>query len=164
MVELKKLHAESAQRAIDKARHYRLLNAPRLAESICLDILEVDPDNQEVLSTLVLALADQFAQPGVAVSRTRVEDVLNRLTDPYARAYHQGLVSERRGIAALAQHTPGYSVHGWFVAAMELYEKAMELAPEGNEDAILRWNTCARILNRNPGVRPAQEASLTSGD
>ncbi len=164
MYELKKLHAESVGRALEKARQYRLLNAPRLAESICLDVLDVVPDEQEALATLILALADQFLGSGVAVSRTRVEDVLPRLTNPYERAYYEGIVAERRGIAALNQHTPGYSVHGWFARAMELYAQAIELAPERNEDAVLRWNTCARILNSNPSVRPEAHASLSMTD
>ena len=164
MYELKKLHQESAQRAVDKARQYRLLNMPRLAESICLDILELEPGNQEVLAILVLALSDQFNDHGVAVSNTRIDDVLPRLTDPYERTYYEGIVAERRGIAALAKQTPGYMVHGWFAKALALYEQAAELAPEGNEDAVLRWNTCARILNRNPSIRPSEHEPLSMVD
>ena len=38
---------------------------------------------------------------------------------------------------------------------MEWYEKAESLRPPGNDEAILRWNTCARILARHPEVAPA---------
>jgi hypothetical protein len=37
---------------------------------------------------------------------------------------------------------------------MRLYEKAKERRPPGNDDAILRWNTCARTLMRNRELRP----------
>jgi len=50
------------------------------------------------------------------------------------------------------------------VDALLVHDKAAELAPDGNEDAVLRWNTCARILNRNPSVRPAETGSMTIGD
>jgi hypothetical protein len=67
---------------------------------------------------------------------------------------------ERRGIAARQCHTPGPETFGWFHTAMQLFEEAIRLAPEGNEDAVLRYNTCARILNRNPGIRPPEHGSL----
>ena len=33
---------------------------------------------------------------------------------------------------------------------MELFEQAEALRPPGNDDALLRWNACARMLNRHP--------------
>ncbi|MEN0066220.1 MAG: hypothetical protein AAGA48_29030, partial [Myxococcota bacterium] len=99
MIELKTLHPESVDRALEKAEQYRLLNVPRLAESICLDILEIQPDHQPATITLLLALTDQFLNDGVEVSRTKVEEVLSRLTEPYDQAYYHGLVLERRAIA-----------------------------------------------------------------
>jgi hypothetical protein len=41
---------------------------------------------------------------------------------------------------------------------MEWYEKAQAIRREGNDDALLRWNTCVRFLRRNPQIAPpAQE-------
>ena len=57
---LKPLSPEAVPRALAKAERYRLLNEPGEAESICLDALEADPENQEALVTMVLALTDQF--------------------------------------------------------------------------------------------------------
>jgi hypothetical protein len=37
---------------------------------------------------------------------------------------------------------------------MELYEQAEELRPAGNDDAILRWNSCARTLMQHQNLRP----------
>ena len=160
MYELKKIHPAAVAAALQKAAHYRLLNSPRPAESICLDVLEIQPDNQDALVLLILALTDQFSNTGVEVSRTKVDDVVRQLTDPYARAYYKGLVMERRGIAALNGRTPGPVAFDWLHKAMALFEEAIPLAPEDNDDAVLRYNTCARILNRNPEIRPVEHGSL----
>jgi hypothetical protein len=37
---------------------------------------------------------------------------------------------------------------------MEHYERAQALRPPGNDDAILRWNTCARMIMRDPEIHP----------
>jgi hypothetical protein len=41
---------------------------------------------------------------------------------------------------------------------MSHYERAMKFAPAGNDDAILRWNTCARIIIQNPDIQPLTES------
>src|SRR4051812_7969768 len=63
MFELKSLTREAVPAALEKAHRYRLLNEPEQAESICHDVLRIDPDNQEALTTLILALTDRFAGP-----------------------------------------------------------------------------------------------------
>ena len=45
MFQLKPISKESIPAAIEKAERYRLLDEPNLAESICLDILEADPQS-----------------------------------------------------------------------------------------------------------------------
>ena len=67
--EFKVLSLDAVPRALEKAVRYRLLNEPSEAESICLDVLEVDPDNEEAIATLVLALTDQFDHDAGAVRR-----------------------------------------------------------------------------------------------
>jgi hypothetical protein len=37
---------------------------------------------------------------------------------------------------------------------MDCYEKAEAVRPAGNDDAILRWNACARVLMSNQTLRP----------
>jgi hypothetical protein len=46
--------------ANNKAERYRFLNQPEEAESICLDVLAVDPQNQLAWRNLGLAITDQF--------------------------------------------------------------------------------------------------------
>lgn len=156
MFKLKTLSKEAIPSALDKAERYRLLNEPLEAECICLDILETDPENQQALVTLLLALTDQFKYQ-LSSAFTKSREVLSRLRDEYSKAYYSGIIYERRAKAHLDRGTPGsgHSAYEYFEQAMEFYEKAFELRQPGNEDPILRWNTCARIIMRNPDVVPA---------
>lgn len=156
MLELKPLHKDAIPAALTKAERYRLLNEPWQAESICQDVLQVDPDNQAALITLVLALTDQFHH-GVSVQEAR--DLIPRLRDEYERAYYSGVICERRAKALLEQGRQGsaHVVYSAFRDAMYWYEKAEAIRPPANDDAILRWNTCARFLARHPNLKPAVE-------
>jgi len=152
----KPISPEGVPAALDKAHRYRLLNEPADAESICLDVLAVDPDNQQALETLVLAITDQFdREMGVGVRRAR--EVVPRLDDEYRRDYYAGIICERHAMAQLRRGAPGAgeAAYGSFRDAMAWYEKAEALRPAGNDDAILRWNSCARALARNPALAPS---------
>lgn len=157
MLELKPLSREAVPRALEKAERYRLLNEPGEAESICLDVLQVDPDNQKAMVMLLLARTDQFE--GLAGCVQRARETLERLRDPYEKAYYAGIVAERRAKAHLHHGGPGsaFAAHDLLSEAMAWYEKAEAIRPAGNDDALLRWNTCARILAGNPRLRPAPE-------
>lgn len=146
MFELKPLSQQAVPSAIEKAMHYRLLNEPGAAESICLDVLAVDPDNQDALITLVLAMSDRFGKD-YAVGDYRVQDYLARITDDYERYYYSGIVYERRAKAAL--NKGGVNAYELFENAMDCFAKAESMRPSGNDDAILRWNECSRIISRN---------------
>ena len=151
---LRSLSRDAVPRALDKAERYRLLNEPVGAVSICLDILAVEPENQAALVTLLLALTDQFSH-GFKMGDVRPEDVIARFKDPYDRAYYAGIVAERRAEAVLDQNAPQspFLAHDLLTAAMQYYEEAERLRAPGNDDALLRWNTCARLMNSH-GVRP----------
>ncbi len=147
--ELKRITADGIPHALDKAERYRLLNDPEQAESICHDILAVDPDNQDTLRTIVLALSDQFvgghAHGGVRAARSFV----NQLTDEYDRAYYTGIVFEREARAFLGRAGVIRSAaYDGFRQAMEWYDRAEDLRPPGNVDALLRWNSCVRTIAR----------------
>jgi hypothetical protein len=146
MLKLKPLSQQAVPSAIEKAMHYRLLNEPGAAESICLDVLAVEPDNQDALITLVLAMSDRFGKD-YAVGDSRVQDYLSRIANDYERYYYTGIVYERRAKAAL--NKGGVNAYELFNQAMDCFEKAESMRPAGNDDAILRWNGCARIISRN---------------
>lgn len=154
MFDLKSLSREAIPAALEKANHYRLLNEPGAAESICLDILELEPENQEALVNIVLAMSDRFSKD-YAVGDTRFHVYLARIKDEYQRAYYTGITYERRAKAMLEKD--GLNAYELFEQAMEWFEKAEAVRPAGNDDAILRWNGCARIINTN-NLRPRQMA------
>jgi hypothetical protein len=151
--ELKPISREAIPKALEKVERYRLLNEPAEAESICRDVLRADPGNPRALVMLLLTLTDQFGR-GVGVNEAR--EIVGRLDGEYERAYYEGIVCERQGKALLRGPAAGSEVgsYGWLREAMRAYERAESLRPAGNDDAILRWNACARILrDRNLGPR-----------
>ena len=160
MLELKRLSKEAIPAALSQAERYRLLNEPAEAESICLDVLEVEPSHQEALITLVLALTDQFPDTGHARAAAEAEKAVLRVADEYKRHYYTGIIRERRGKAIQRQDRPGTgrSVQDWLREAMKCYERAEAIRPPGNDEAVLRWNTCARLLMTIPATEPDTEA------
>jgi hypothetical protein len=159
MFELKPISSEAIDRSLAKVDRYRLLNEPREAESICRDILASVPNHQEALVGLLLSLTDQFGrQPSVRPVHAR--EVLEKLDHEYARAYYAGVISERWAKALLGSGDPEPVAYECFVEAMGFFAKAQELSTEGNDDAILRWNACARIIAGNPKLRPRPDDEL----
>ncbi len=154
--ELKPISVQSIPHTLEKVERYRLLNEPALAESICLDVLEVAPDHQQALISLLLARTDQFqsnAQPKGAL------EVLARIKGDYEQEYYTGVIWERLGNARIRHGDPGTRSSAYHALrdAMIHYEKAMNFAQTGNDDAILRWNTCARMIMLNPDIQPLSE-------
>ena len=145
--QFKPLSGATLLRALERAKKYRLLNEPEQAESICLDVLEIEPENQEALVVLLLALTDEFSH-SERETYSRARDLLPKIRDEYQRTYYSGLVSERRGRAHLKQgfHGSGYVAYDWLRKAMDWYEKSEQSRPSGNDDALLRWNACARTI------------------
>ncbi len=120
--ELKSLSKEAIPAALEKAERYRLLKA----------------------------LTDRF-EKGYAVSDTQTKELLSRMKSDYDRAYYTGIVAERRAKAKLRQNTPDcrFQAYDLFREAMNWFEKAEAIRLPGHDDALLRWNTCARIIARN---------------
>ncbi len=146
MFELKKLSPEAIPAALEKASRYRLLNEPGAAESIYLDVLAIEPDNQEALKNIILAMSDRFGKD-YAIGDARIPEYITRLKDDYQRAYYTGIMYERRAKATLAKE--GVGAYELFRQAMDCFEKAESMKPVGNDDSILRWNECVRIIRSN---------------
>jgi hypothetical protein len=148
--------AEGIPGALSKAERYRLLNEPWQAESICRDVLAVDPANQMASILLVLSLTDQFERGVSAKQISQTLQIVEGLTDEYHRAYYSGIVLERQAIAVFRYH-PDYrsrkQVQTLFQNAMELYRQARAIQPPNNDEATLRWNACVRFLERNWGLQ-----------
>jgi hypothetical protein len=154
--ELKSISEQSIPEALAKVERYRLLNEPSLAESICLDILAIVPNHQEALISLLLARTDQFDSD---LHVKAAQEVLAQIKGDYERAYYQGIIWERLGNARIHHGGTGAGASAYHALreAMDHYEKAMNFAIPGNDDAILRWNTCARVIMQNPDIRPVPE-------
>jgi hypothetical protein len=145
---LKAIEASGIPHALDKAERYRLLNDPAQAESICRDVLAVDATHQSALRTLILALTDQFGSPSGAHAPGEARVLIADLADEYDRVYYTGILFERETRAYLERKNVVRSAaYDGFRHAMEWYERAEQLRPH-DTDAVLRWNSCVRAIER----------------
>ena len=150
MFTLKPLSVSAIPAALAKAERYRLINEPEQSQSICEDVLRADPGNTQAIVTLILALSDGFPRHQ-AGSAARADELVSQLPTEYERCYYGGLVAERRARALLDEPGPGAHAAGeWLEEAMAAYERAEALRPADNDEATLRWNACARVLNARP--------------
>ena len=147
---LKPISKAGIGEAISKAEVYRYLNEPGEAESICRDILAVEPDNQTALRLLGLAITDQFT--GETSDRySESESAFRGLTNEYERIYHLGILRERKAKAQLRAGRLPHTVLPIFEEAMNYFAEAEKISPQSNDDAILRWNRCVRLLESRMG-------------
>jgi hypothetical protein len=148
MFQLKLISTESVPLALEKAERYRLLKQAWMAESICRDILEADPQNSKAMLTLLLAITDQF-EVSQQADVSEASRLCDRLPGEYEREYYAGVISERKGKSILCRSAPDESLaYEWLYDAMLHYERAEAIRPPGNDDAILCWNTCVRLIDR----------------
>ena len=148
---------ESIPRALERAMRYRLLNDPEQAESICLDILAVDADNQEALVTLILALTDQFGLSEAPPTVGEVRAYVDQLASEYQRHYYTGIICERRARSFMRRPMGRGFAYEAFREAMTWFERAAAIRPEAEDEALLRWNSCVRTIRRNSLEARAQE-------
>ena len=160
-LQLKRISPDGIPHALEKAERYRLLNDPAQAESICRDVLAVDADHQTALRTLILALTDQFGAHGAGSAANDARAIILQLDDEYDRAYYSGIVHERETRAYLERmNVVRSAAYDGFRTAMEWYERAESLRPRGNEDALLRYNSCVRAIEREQLEPDSSEREL----
>ena len=161
--ELKRISTAGVTEAIAKVELYRSLNEPEEAESICRDILTIAPLHQLALRLLGLALTDQFI--GGASDRYReAEEAFQKLIDPYERLYYAGILCERRAKAQLNAGQPPHTLLPLFEQALRSFAEAEKIRPAGNDDAILRWNRCVRLLQTTSYVWEQELAPFEKQD
>ena len=148
MFDLKPLSKDAIPKAIDRAKQYRQLNQPWHAESICRDVLAVDPDHQQNLIILFLAITDQFSNEKHGKSMRDAEEIIDLLRDGYQKDYARGIVFERQAMAAIRRGGPraNYIAYYHILKALDNYEKSGKSHPDKNEESVLRYNTCVRMI------------------
>ena len=157
--ELKSISPTGIPQAIAKAERYRYLAQPEEAESICRDILAVDPENQAGWRLLGLCITDQFT--GDVTDRyNEAEEAFKKLADAYEQLYYTGVLQERRAKAQLRAGQPPHAVRVRLEEAMRCFDQAAKIRPKGVEDALLRWNRCARLLEGLPVEEEGRERAL----
>lgn len=156
-LQLKPMSKSGIPAALSKVEVYRYLNEPGEAESICRDILAIEPDNQEGLRLLGLAITDQFTGD-VSDRFVEARNVFQSLSDPYQMVYHLGLLDERKAKAQLKAGRPPHTLLPIIEEAMKNFEEAARIRPADNDDAILRWNRCVRLLQSRLGSQWQKEA------
>ncbi|ODN67674.1 hypothetical protein [Methylophaga muralis] len=142
------IHAESIELALDRARQYRSLLEPEIAESICLDILNIEPENQSALVVYILALTDQVSISGSQSPFQDIEVAIAKLSSEYKQIYYTGIVLERRARFMLTQPMSRAFAYDYFIKALGCYQQAEQMRPDHNDEAILRWNSCVRTIQR----------------
>lgn len=159
---LKTISKDGIPEAISKVELYRSLNDPEGAESICQDVLAIEPDHQIAIRMLGLTITDQFT--GHPTDRySEAERRFAGLADPYERHYYLGLLNERRARAQMRAGQTARTTASSLHEAMVLYEEAERIHPPQNDDAVLRWNRCARLLEKL-GQTEETEPSLHDDD
>jgi hypothetical protein len=162
-LKLKTISQSGIAEAIAKAELYRYLNEPEEAESICRDILAVDPTHALGLRMLGLSMTDQF-NGGPDDRYAEVETLFQRLPDPYERYYYSGLLCERRVKAQLRAGRAPHTLLPLLERALQCFGEAERVHPPGNDDAILRWNRCVRLLQSRPEFEAEEVASFEVED
>jgi tetratricopeptide (TPR) repeat protein len=162
-LKLKTISRSGIPEAIAKAELYRYLNEPEEAESICRDVLAADPKHMMGLRTLGLAITDQFTG-GAGDRYSEVEMIFQRLADAYERLYYTGLLCERRVKAQLRSGRAPHTLLPLLEKALQCFGEAEKIHPPGNDDAILRWNRCVRLLQSQPDFEAEEAASFEAHD
>src|SRR5207237_8729082 len=65
---------------------------------------------------------------------------------PSERLYYAAIVRGRSAKAQLSAGRPPHTRIVRFEDALKWFEEAEKIRPAGNDEAILRWNRCVRIL------------------
>jgi tetratricopeptide (TPR) repeat protein len=162
-LKLKTISKSGIPEAIAKAELYRYLNEPEEAESICRDVLAADPKHMLGLRTLGLAITDQFTG-GPSDRYAEVETIFQSLVDAYERLYYTGLLCERRVKAQLRDGRAPHTLLPLLEKALQCFADADKIHPPGNDDAILRWNRCVRLLRSQPDFEAEEVVSFEAHD
>ena len=153
MFALKALSHEGVASALAKAEHYRLLKRTGRSGEHLPRYSRHRARNQQALICLVLAQSDQIARDSRSFHSALA--TVQKLQGSTSVPITAGIVWERRAKALDAERGRGthHSVYEWVVKALDCFAQAERLRPAGNDDAVLRWNTCVRFLTQSSKPR-----------
>ncbi|MCH2169780.1 hypothetical protein MK489_03265 [Myxococcota bacterium] len=154
-MEIKTLGADQISTALALAERCRSGGQAETAESICTDILEVDPDNTRAIELLLWARVDLLGE-GRHGGVERAQEALALVKSDFDRRYLEGVICERQArflIGKRGRHSSRVA-YDWFRHAMDAFEEASRIEP-GRPEASLRWNACLRSIERDRHCAPA---------
>lgn len=155
--ELKPLTARNLGTAIELAKHYRDLNQPDEAESICRDVIAVAPEDEDAWRTLGLALTDRFPSAWMTLFDEACA-AFAKLRSEYERVYYTGIAWERYAKAQVAAGRAQNAIHA-YEQALERFEAAERIGPKDEPNPVLRYNCCVRALTQHPELVRASVAT-----
>ena len=153
-MELKTLGADQVSSALAAAEQCRAGGEAETAESICTDILEVDPGNARAIELLLWSRVDLLGE-GRYGGVERAQEALALVQSDFERHYLEGVICEQQArflIGKRGRHSSRVA-YDWFRHAMDAFEEAARIAPDRPE-ASLRWNACLRSIERDRHCAP----------
>ncbi len=141
------IHKTAIPNVLKKAKQYRLLLEPDLAISICIDIFAIDANNQEALIIYILALTDKLSN-GCKVTDKKILDTIAKLSTKFYKDYYTGIFLEKKARAMLKNTMSKSFAYAAFMQAIKAYKQAEKLADKDCSDAILRYNSCLRTIEK----------------
>jgi tetratricopeptide (TPR) repeat protein len=160
-IELKPLAEKNLDAAVALAKHYRDLNQPDDAESICRDVLAVSPEDVDARRTLGLALTDRFPTAWMTLFDEACA-AFARLPSEFERVYYTAIAWERYAKAQLEAGREHNAIHA-FEEALGRFEQAERLAPKDDPAPVLHYNRCVRALTTHPDLVRASAAPQGPG-
>lgn len=128
-----------------------------VAQSICQDILEADPDHPTALELLFLSRVALLSK-GLPKGVERAQELIPRFGSEFDRAFFSGVLRETQARYLLerrGRHS-SFVAYSWFRHAMDDFDEASTKDPNRPEPR-LHWNACLRTLQANPQCVPAPE-------
>ena len=126
-------------------------------ESICLDILELDPNHRSTLD-LLLRCRIELLKKGLPQSVARAQELIPQLDSDFDQAFYSGMIREAQARYLLEKRGRATSgvAYSWFRHAMDDFAAASNL-DAGRVEPKLHWNACLRTLENNPQCVPPPE-------
>jgi tetratricopeptide (TPR) repeat protein len=146
--ELKPLLSRNYDAALALAAHYRDLNQPEAAESICRDVLAASPTNEDAWRLLGLSLTDRFSTEWATLF-DEAQAAFGKLSRDYDRMYFTGLAWERYARAKLDAALLDDAIAA-YDEALRCFGQASELGPVEEPGPVLHYNRCVRALTSHP--------------